>query len=155
MQGKGAKVDVGMRHDARVVDDDDVGRVANRRGGAADIGEHDLGDQQRLGSDLEHSAQSHRDRCDEENGGDVVEEGRHAAGEGAQNDGEVPHVAARELVGLDGRVLEEARVGEDADHDHHAEQQADRLKVDPRNDGLECRSFVQYYMHPIASVHNE
>jgi hypothetical protein len=54
--------------------DDDVGRIADERGGAADVrGEH-LGDEVGLRRDPQAVAHHDRDRGDEHDRGDVVQE---------------------------------------------------------------------------------
>ena len=56
--------------------DDDVGRVADQGGGAADVGGQHLGDQERDRRHAEPLAHQQGDRRDQQHGGDVVQQRR-------------------------------------------------------------------------------
>ncbi|HWZ09479.1 MAG TPA: hypothetical protein VNW48_00135 [Xanthobacteraceae bacterium] len=54
--------------------DHDVGRIADQRRGAADVGGEHLGEQKRIGFKVELLGDDERHRHDQKNGADVVEE---------------------------------------------------------------------------------
>ena len=117
--------------EARAAADDDVGRVADQRGRAADVAGHHLGQEERHRVEREPLAQQERHRGDQEHGRDVVEQG---GGDGGDDDEEHHHPERSRLRPLrrpDGQELEDARLPEDADDHHHPEEQEDDVPVDP------------------------
>ena len=66
--------------------DQDVGRIADQGGGAADIGGEDFREQIRVGRDLQRAADGERHRHDQQHRGDVVEEGREHGGGDLQDE---------------------------------------------------------------------
>ena len=110
--------------------DDDVGRVADQRGGAADVRGDDLDDHERDRVDVERVGQQEGDRHHQQDGGEVVEEGRQHGGRHRQRDDDRERPAARELAGADREpVVDAGRLGE-LDHQHHPGEQPDRVEVD-------------------------
>src|SRR5690606_14446903 len=109
---------------------DDVGRIADEGGGAADAGGEHLGDQIRLGRDAQPVAHHDGDRGDEHDGGDVVQERRGDRRDGHQHQHQPEGPATGAFGRPDGQVVEHAGLLDDPDDDHHAEQQEDDVPVD-------------------------
>ena len=115
---------------ARIGADQHVGRIADQRGGAADVGRHHHGQEEGRAVDLEPPRHLRRHRIGEDHGGDVVQDRRQHAGE--------PDDEPRRPAGIAARALEQAvdRPGEDvgglehADQRHHREQQQDDVEID-------------------------
>ena len=110
--------------------DQDVGRVADQRGGAADIGGEDFREQIRVGRHFQRLADRQRDRNDQQHRGDVVEEGRQHRGGDLQDEQDAGGMRLGRLRRPDGEILEHAGAARDRHQDHHAGQQADGVPVD-------------------------
>lgn len=78
-------------------------------------------------------AQPDRDRCHQQDGGDVVEEGGEDAGEDAQRVEQWPRATFRQAKGDHGHVIEEAGFAQNRHQHHHAEQEAQGFDVQPRD----------------------
>ena len=70
--------------------DQDVGRIADQGGGAADVGGEDLGEQEGIGRNLELAGDGQRHRHDQQHGGDVVEQRRQQRGDHLQQQQDAP-----------------------------------------------------------------
>src|SRR5690606_17490811 len=110
--------------------DDDVERVADEGGGAADVGGEHLRDQVGLGRDPQPVAHHQADRRDEHDGGQAVEERGGDRRDGHQHQHQPVRPAAAALGRPDGQVVERAGLHADPDDDHHAEEQEDDVPVD-------------------------
>ena len=121
------EVDEGV---ARRRADHDVGRVADQRRRAADVGGHDLGEEERHRVDVEQAAHRDGHGADEQDRRHVVEQGREQRGQADEEHHDVPGVALREPRALDGEVLEDARELHHGDEEHHAQKDAERVEVD-------------------------
>ena len=115
--------------------DDDVGRVADQRGGAADVGGHDLGEQVRVGRHLQRLRHRDGDRHHQEHGGDVVEQRRQHRGRELQQQQDAAGMRLGRARGPHRHELEHAGAARDRHQDHHAGEQAERVPVDAL-DGL-------------------
>ena len=111
VKGEGAEVDPG-RLDGGVAGDEDVGRVADGGGGAADVGEDDVGDEDAYGVDGDGLAELDDDWGHEEDGGDVVEDGGDGGREEAEQGQQGPHAALGHLEGPESEVVEDTRLGQ-------------------------------------------
>ncbi len=110
--------------------DEDVRRVADQRRGAADVGGDDLDQHERDRVDVQRVGQQERDRHHQQDGGQVVQEGREHRGRDRQRSHDRPRTPLGELTGLDRDVgVDAGRLGQ-LDHEHHAHEQADRVEVD-------------------------
>ena len=110
--------------------DHDVGRVADESGRAADVGGHDLGEEERHRVDVEQAAHRDGHGADEQDRRHVVEKCREQRGQADEEHHDVPGVALREARALDGEVLEDAREPHHGDEEHHAQKHAERVEVD-------------------------
>ncbi len=110
--------------------DEDVGRVADQGGGAADVRGKGLGDQQGQGVDL----QGHRDldghRQHQQHGGDVVQKGGNDRGHYLEGEGQDKDIAFGHGIGLIGQELEHAGLFHHPHEEHHAHEQEDDVEVD-------------------------
>lgn len=113
--------------------DDDIGRVADGGGGAADVWVDDHGHEHGHGIQLHHLAQPDADGRHEQWDGDVVQECGQQRREQTQRVDERPNAAAGHLVRQHRHVVEDSRLGQDGHDHHHREQQQQRLHVDPRH----------------------
>jgi hypothetical protein len=86
----------------------------------------------RNGRDVEHLGDQDRDRSDQEHRRDIVEQRRCDGREDGEPEQYPPTVAPRSLRDLDGDIAEDAGFLYHADEKHHARQESDRVKVDPR-----------------------
>ena len=118
--------------------DHDVGRVADERRRAADVGGHDLGEEERHRVDVEQAAHRDGHRPDEQDRRHVVEQGREHRGQADEQHHDVPGVALREARALDGEVLEDAREPHHGDEEHHAQEHAERVEVDVLHSRVEA-----------------
>ena len=100
------EVDEGV---ARRRADHDVGRVADEGRRAADVGGHDLGEEERQGVEVEQAADRDRHGTDEQDRRHVVEQGREHRGQADEEHHHEPGVALREARALDGEVFEKPR----------------------------------------------
>src|SRR5271169_1904941 len=115
---------------ARPAGDDDAGRVADQRRGAADVGCKCLGHQKRCRADLQPVANQQRDRGDQQHRGDVVQQGRSERGDQHQQDHDTQRGPVGTFGGPDRGVFEDAGLPQYADDDHHPQQQKDDVPVD-------------------------
>ena len=79
---------------------------------------------------LEYPGDDERHGEHQQHGGDVVQEGREHGGYAGQVDQDEPGPPPGGLGALYGEVAEDARVLEDADQDHHPDQEPQGLPVD-------------------------
>ena len=91
--------------------DHDVWWVAYHRGRTTDVRKQHLRNQQWNGFDVKHFRQLNGDRGEQEHGRDVVQERRQNSRHRTQYDHKGPDGAAALLVGKDGEILENPRVG--------------------------------------------
>jgi hypothetical protein len=110
--------------------DQDVRRIADQRRGAADVRGHDLDHDQRHRVDVERVGQQERDRHDQQDRRHVVEEGRQHRGGHGKREHNRERPAARPLACADREPRVDARRLRQPDHDHHADEQSDRVEVD-------------------------
>ena len=110
--------------------DQDVRRVADQGGGPAYVRGEDLREDERQRVQVEGFADGQGDGADQEHRGDVVEEGRDDRRQKRKRDQEPPRVALAFPDGDEGGILDQARLLDDPDEDHHPDQQADRVEVD-------------------------
>ena len=109
--------------------DEDVGRVADDGGGAADVAGKGLGDQKGQGVHLQGDGDLDGHRDHQQHGGDVVQEGRDHRSEELQHKGQDKDVAPGPGIGLVGQELEHAGLFQDPHEDHHAQEQEDDVQV--------------------------
>jgi hypothetical protein len=125
--------DEGAEREAGGAGDDDARRIADQRGGAADVRGDDLDDHQRDRVDVERVRQQEGDRHHQQDGGQVVEKGRQHGRRNRQRGRHGQRLAARELAGADREPgVDAGRLGH-PDHQHHPRQQSDRVEVDRRD----------------------
>ena len=95
--------------EARGRADHDVGRVADEGRRAADVGGHDLGEEERRGVKVEQTTDRDRHGADEQDRRHVVEQGREHRGQADEEHHHQPGVALRKARALDSEVLEKPR----------------------------------------------
>ena len=109
---------------------DDVGRIADQRGGAADVRGHDFGEQERVGRHLQRIGDGERHRHDQQHRSDVVEQRRQHRGGKLQEQ----HDAGRMRFGRPCRPhrheFEHAGAARHRNQDHHAGEKAECVPVD-------------------------
>ena len=110
--------------------DHDVRRVADQRRRTADIRGEDLREQERHDRDVQLIGDGEGDGDHQEDRRHIVEESREDSRDDAEVDEQAARLRLRGLRRLDGNVIEEPRLGRDADEDHHADEQAERVEVD-------------------------
>ena len=123
-------VDEVVEGEADLRADQDVGRIADQGGGAADIGGEDLGEQVRIGRHFQRVADRERHRNDQQHRGDVVEQGRQYRGGDLQEEQDAGRMRLGELRRPHRQILEHAGAARDRHQDHHAGKQADGIEVD-------------------------
>ncbi len=111
--------------------DDDVRRVTDQGGGAADVGGHRLGDQERDRRDPQPVAHQQGHRGHQQHRRHVVQQRRGHRGDHDQHHHHRERPPPRPLGRPDRQVLEHPGLLDDADDDHHPEQQEDDVPVDP------------------------
>ena len=116
--------------------DHDVGGVADEGGGAADVGGHDLGDEEGDRAGLQHVGDGQGHGADEEHRGDVVQKpGEHRCDD-TQQEHQGPGPALGDLGCLDGNVFKDAGVLDDRYEKHHTDENADGIDVHIGEAGL-------------------
>ena len=121
---EGVEVETGERADQ------DVGRVADQRGGAADIGGEDLREQERIGRHVELAGDCERHRHDQQHRGHIVEERREHGGGELQQQQNAGGIGLGLLRRPDRERLEHAGAARDRHQDHHAGEEPDGVPVD-------------------------
>jgi hypothetical protein len=92
-------------------------------------GEH-LRKQERVNRHLQLAADKKRHRHHQQNGGDVVEKGGEDRGDQRQRKQDSGGRPARELRRLYRHITEQPALPRHRHHDHHADEQADGVKID-------------------------
>mmetsp|Transcript_31506 Transcript_31506/g.74877 ORF Transcript_31506/g.74877 Transcript_31506/m.74877 type:complete len:450 (-) Transcript_31506:587-1936(-) len=135
---EGVEVEVLCEH----VPDDDVRRVADHRRRSTQVREDRLGDEVRAGVDVDQLAQLAGHRTDEEDGRDVVEEGREHGRDEAEEEQQLRLVAPRELARHHPGPLEDTGAHGDAHDKHHAPEEPEGPVVHPAHHLGEGRRAV-------------
>ena len=121
---EGVEIEPGQRADQN------IGRVADQRRGAADVGGEHFGEQKRIGRDVEFLGDRERHRHDQEHRRDIVEErGEHRRGE-LQHQQDAGGARLDPLRRPDRQILEQPGPPRDRDQDHDAGEKADGIPVD-------------------------
>ena len=123
--------------------DHDVRRVADERCRTADVGGHDLGDEERHGAQFEHLANCEGNGADKQYRSDVVQERGKDSGDNAEQHHDYPRVALRYLRCSNSDVFEYARILNYGNEYHHAYQDAQRAEVDVLHAGIETEDTSQ------------
>lgn len=110
--------------------DHDVGGIADKRCGTADVGRQDLSHKERDRIDVEQLAYRQRHGAYKQDRGDVVEEGGENRGQNDEQHHNRPRVALRNLCALDGEVFEHSRLPDNGNKQHHSEQNTQGVEVD-------------------------
>lgn len=119
--------------------DHDVGGVPDHGGGATDVGEQNLCNEEWNGAKVEHPSELNGHGGEQQHGRYVVQKGRQHGGDQAQDDRQGPNVSSASFVGFNREPLEDPRGREDAHHDHHAEQKSDGFPIDHGRDSLQAQ----------------
>src|SRR3979411_1771397 len=106
------------------------GGLADPRGGPADIGSEHLREQERKSRDAQLLRDRKRHRRHQQDGGDVVEEGRDHRGRELQEQQKASRVGPDPLCGPDREELKDAGTLRDRHQDHHAGEDADGIPID-------------------------
>ena len=109
--------------------DENIGRVADEGGGAADIGGEDLREQEGQGVDLQGPGELDAYRDHQEHGSDVVQKGGKHRGDHLQEDGQDKDIALGPAIGFVRQELEYARLLHHPHKDHHPQEQEDDVQV--------------------------
>ncbi len=110
--------------------DHDVGRIADQRRGAADIGGEHLGEQERIGRNVELPGDGERHRHDQKHRRHVVEQRGNDGGGELQQQQDPGGIGLRPLRRPYRQIFEHAGAARDRHQDHHAGEQPDGVPVD-------------------------
>src|SRR3990172_22941 len=110
--------------------DEDVGRVADERGRAADVGGHDLRNEERHGVQLHPPRHEQSEGRHKNHRRNVVQGGGGHRRYQRKEEKDRRCVPPRQLGGADGKPLERSRLTGDAGYYHHPHQQEDDVEVD-------------------------
>ena len=113
-----------------VAADQDIGRIADEGGGAADVGGENLRDQEGERVDLQGHGELYAHRDDQQHGGDIVEKSRNHRGDDLQKHRQDKDIAPGPAVGFIGHELEYPRFLQGPHKDHHPQEQEDDVQVD-------------------------
>ena len=116
--------------------DHDVGRIADQGRGASDVRREDLRDQERIGADVQFVGDEKRHRCDQEDGGHVVEQRREHGGDHREHHHNRPGTCQHPLGRPDRDELEHPAAPRDRDDDHHSREQPEGVEIHAPNCGL-------------------
>ena len=116
--------------------DENVRRIADERGCSADVGGKDFHNQVRIGIDLKFFGDLESYRHNQQNGGNVVQQGGKNGGNQPQREQQAAGIGAGAVYGPDGYILKHARFFGNADYYHHSCQQGKGVKVDAGNGGF-------------------
>ena len=128
--------------------DEDVRRITDERCGAADVCRQDLADDEGEWAHPQARGQEQRDRSDQHDRRDVVEERAGDRGDDAHHDEHAVAVAAGESRGPNGQPAEDAGLPDDAGQDHHSGQQEDDVEVDRLEGLLLGDDAEEHHRHP-------
>jgi len=120
--------------------DQDVGRVTDQGCGTADIREHNLREQEGVGLDIELFRDQQGHRCDQQDGGHVVEQGRKDRRDQRKHDQDAPRAGFHLLRRPNRQILEDTAATRDRHDHHHAAQQAEGVPVD----GVDRRVLIEH-----------
>jgi hypothetical protein len=109
--------------------DDDVRGIADEGGGAADVGGEDLGEEEGVGRHPELLGDDKGYRRDEQDCGDVVEQGRDQGRHQREQGEDGPGPPLGRLGRPDRQILEHAAFAGDGDQQHHADEQRQRVEI--------------------------
>ena len=122
--------DEGVEVEADERADENVGRVADQRRRAPDIGSKHLGEQERVGWDVKLLGDRERHRHDQQHRRHVVEQRGYHGGGDLQQQKDAGGVRLRFLRRPDREIFEHPGAAGDRHQDHHAGEQPDRVPVD-------------------------
>ena len=128
--------------------DEDVGRVADEGGGAADVGGEGLRHHEGQGIDLEGHGDLDGHRDHQQHGGDVVQKGRDHCRDDHQNTGQDKDISPGQGISLVGQPLEHAGLLHDPHDDHHGQEQEDDVHVDGRHGVFEGDNEIAFIKSP-------
>ena len=109
--------------------DHDVGGVADQGAGAADVGGHNLGQQERHRVDVQNLSNCNGHRADQQHRGHVIQKGGEHRGDDGKDRQNGHGLAPGQLGRPDGDVLKQARALYHGHKEHHTNQDPDGVQV--------------------------